>query len=124
VWTIDIRSRAVPLIAALVVLVLGLAVHITGPPGSDKLGDALYAGLVVLLTLVLRPAAPARVLALLGVVWCWGVELLQLTSVPDAAAARFPPAGLVLGSGFDPVDLLAYVVGVLLTVTAVVTFRS
>ena len=51
------------------------------------------------------------------------VELLQLTDVPRAAADRVPLARLVLGSGFDGWDLVAYAVGVLLALGGVVVTR-
>lgn len=117
------RSRTVPLLAAAVVLVAGLVVHVVALPGADKLGDGLYAALVVVLVWLLRPTAPAWVLAVVGLAWCWSVELLQRTSVPAAVTDRFPPARLVLGSGFDPVDLLAYALAVAVAVAAVTTAR-
>ncbi len=122
--TLGTVSRTVPLVSAALVLVLGLAVHASSLPGADKLGDALYAALVVVGVWVLVPTAPLRVLAVAGLGWCWAVELLQLTPVPAAAAAAFPPARLVLGAGFDPLDLVAYAAGVGAAVLGVARSRG
>jgi hypothetical protein len=97
---VGVRSRTVPLAVTVVVLLTGLGVHALAVPGADKLGDGLYAALVVALVWLLRPSAPGWVLAGMGLAWCWGVELLQ------------------------PLDLLdPHAVGVAVTVTAVVAAR-
>lgn len=50
---------------------------------------------------------------------CVGVELSQLIHAPVLSAIRATALGhLVLGSGFDPRDLLAYPVGVSLAAVA------
>lgn len=118
------RRRLVPLSACSMVLVVGLAVDRTGTGAvADKAGDVLYAALVVLGLWLLRPGA--RVLALAGaaLAWCVAVELLQLTDVPRAVATVVPAARLVLGSGFDPLDLPAYALGCLLGAAVVVLAR-
>jgi hypothetical protein len=91
---VGVRSRTVPLAVAVVVLLTGLGVHALAVPGADKLGDGLYAALVVALVWLPRPP-------------------------PRRRGSR-----LVLGSGFDPLDLLdPHAVGVAVTVTAVVAAR-
>lgn len=116
-----LAGRAVPLAASAVTLVLGLAVHAApGLPGADKAGDALYAAFVLLLLWLVRPRTRPAVLVVVAGTWCLAVELLQLTSVPANAAARVPLTRLVLGSGFDPLDLVAYAVGLALAATVVV----
>ncbi len=112
-----VRDRAVPAIASVMVLVAGLAVHASDAvPFADKLGDLLYAGLATLGVWVLVPSIRSWQLAVVAGGWCLLVELLQLTGVPDAAADLTPLSRLVLGSGFDPLDLVAYAVGVALVV--------
>lgn len=119
------RPRAVPLLACALTVALGLAVDAaaTGPVG-DKTGDVVYAVLVVLLAWLVRPGAPVRALGAVALAWCVAVELLQLTGVPARLAAAVPVARLVLGSGFDALDLVAYVVGVLLGAAVVVALRE
>ncbi len=99
-------------------LVTGLAVHASDAvPFSDKLGDLLYAALMTFGVWFLAPRISSVLLAAVAGAWCLGVELLQLTGLPDAAADAVPLSRLVLGSGFDPLDLVAYVVGVVLALT-------
>lgn len=121
----SLRDRGVPLLACMLILTAGLVVHASNAfPLADKLGDALYAALVVTLLWLLRTGAPWGALAAGALAWCWTVELGQLTPFPAAAARLWPPTRLVLGSGFDPLDLLAYAVGVGLAVTAVTAVRG
>ena len=40
------------------------------------------------------------------------MEFLQLSGVPATLAERFPHVALVFGAGFDPRDLLVYVLAV------------
>ncbi|WP_427796808.1 DUF2809 domain-containing protein [Clavibacter nebraskensis] len=47
-------------------------------------------------------------------VWCTGIELLQITGWPEMWALHVPLCRLLLGTGYDPVDLAAYAAGVLL----------
>lgn len=119
-----LRSRALPLVVAVVVLAVGLGVRgAPSLPGADKAGDVVYAVLVVVLLWLLRPDVGARTFASVGLAWCWAVELLQLTAVPGAAARRLPLSRLVLGSGFDPLDLVAYAVGTAAAVLVVLLSR-
>ncbi|PPL14737.1 ribosomal maturation YjgA family protein [Microterricola pindariensis] len=112
----------------LATLGLGLAVRfgLAGLAG-DLLGGALYAVLVFQLVTaaswLIRPRAVSRWwrIALLTAALCWGVELLQLTGLPEQWAAAFPPARLVFGTTFSAPDLPAYVIGAALA--AVVASR-
>jgi hypothetical protein len=107
--------RLIAVVALAVVIVAGLAVH--GMPGSeatDIAGDALYAIAAYALVVAVAPRLPVVAVGAIGLAWCVAVELLQLTSIPRAVAAAFPPARLVLGSGFDPRDLVVYALAVLL----------
>jgi hypothetical protein len=42
-------------------------------------------------------------------IWCVGVELFQLTGLPERWGGAFPPVMLVLGTVFDARDLAVYV---------------
>lgn len=108
------RRRGIPALVCATTVVVGLVVDATGTgPVADKLGDVLYALLVVAAAWVVRPDAPVRRLATVALAWCVGVELLQLTGLPRSLASQVPAARLVLGSGFDALDLPAYAAGCL-----------
>jgi hypothetical protein len=103
--------------ACLATIVLGLAVHLggamLGPAVRDRLGDALGAMIVWWLAALAPAARPLlRNTAALGI--CVAVEVSQLYHAAALDAFRNTMVGhLVLGSGFDPGDLVAYTVGVL-----------
>ena len=119
-----VRDSVVPAVLGVVVLVCGLAVHASDAvPFGDKAGDLLYAALVALGVWFLVPSVRPWLLAVVAGGWCLAVELLQLTGLPDAAAEVTPLSRLVLGSGFDPLDLVAYAVGVGLVVALAVVVR-
>lgn len=62
----------------------------------------------------LAPGASIRGRAGAALALCAGVEVSQLFHSPALDALRSTTAGqLVLGSGFDPRDLVAYTLGVL-----------
>lgn len=99
--------------ALLLVIAAGLGTRMLPPSAfSDIAGDALYAVAAYTGLILLAPRLPWRAAAALAAVWCLGIEFFQLTGVPLALARSFPPAGLVLGSGFDPRDLVVAVVAV------------
>ena len=109
------RARRVRRIAAAlaltVVVVSGLLVARVLPPSmaTDVAGDALYAVAVYAGLALLAPRMLPSLLAVIAAAWCVGVELFQLTGLPLAWAAGFPPAALVLGSGFDARDVVVYI---------------
>ncbi|MBO3093382.1 DUF2809 domain-containing protein [Cellulomonas dongxiuzhuiae] len=107
------RRRALLGVAALAVLVAGLAVSRGDGLAADLAGGALYAALVQLLVLLAVPAARVTGAAAVALGVCVAVELAQLTPVPGAVVAAWPPAAYALGSTFVPADLLAYLAGVL-----------
>jgi hypothetical protein len=99
-------------LAAAVVVLAGLAARAALPPAlGGPVGDALYATLVVVLVVLVRPRTAPAVAALTGLALCVAVELFQLTGVPAALGAWWPPARLVLGTTFWAPDLLRYAVG-------------
>jgi hypothetical protein len=99
----------------LTVIVLGLSwgALIHGP--LDKIGgDVLYATLIYVVVILLRPATTLPVAVGWAIGLCWAVEFFQLTPIPAAASRRSVLGRLVLGSTFHWPDLLTYVVGALL----------
>jgi hypothetical protein len=107
------RRRAA-VVALAVVIAAGLAVHaLPGSAATDVAGDALYAIAAYSLVVAVAPGLHPLVVGAFALVWCIAVELLQLSPVPLAVASVLPPARLVLGSGFDPRDLVVYGVAAL-----------
>ncbi len=113
------RTRGTAALAVGGTVALGLGVRLLaggGPDGSGALarhsGTALYASMIYAGVFVLLPAARPWAAAVAAVVFCWSVELFQLTGVPASLSARSVLARLVLGVHFDPADLAWYVVGV------------
>ena len=106
------RIGALVLLAA--VIAAGLAVHRLLPDtaATDIAGDALYALAAYLLVVALAPRWPSLAPGGVSAAWCVAVELFQLTGIPLALGAHFMPAMLVLGTVFDPRDLVVYVVTV------------
>lgn len=80
---------------------------------SDLSGGVLYASLIYVLVAFLVPTGTRITVGFWALGWCVAVELLQLTTLPSTAAHLFPPARLVLGTGFAATDLVAYFFGVL-----------
>ncbi|MFB7885687.1 DUF2809 domain-containing protein [Microbacterium sp. NPDC056057] len=106
------RSRR--LVAALLLVVTiaaGLLVHGVRPDtaATDIAGDALYAVAAYLAVVLIAPRLPALATGAIAAAWCVAVELFQLTGLPLAWGATFPPVMLVLGTVFDARDLLVYV---------------
>jgi hypothetical protein len=104
-------------VLALSTIVIGLLVHRRGAMLStaarDILGDALWAAMIVWWISARVPLA--RPLARYGTAYaiCALVELSQALHTPRLDALRATTIGqLVLGSGFDPRDFLAYALGV------------
>ncbi|WP_121151702.1 DUF2809 domain-containing protein [Microbacterium sp. AG1240] len=104
------RRRLAAAIALVVIVAAGLLVHRAAPssPATDVAGDALYSVAVYTGLVTLFASGRRSALGALAVVWCVAVELFQLTGVPVALAAAFPPIALVLGTGFDARDLVVY----------------
>lgn len=106
------------LLLACVTIVVGLAVHVGPLPMSPRLrdatGDALWAMMMLWWIGVVLPFVLPMVRGALAFGVCVAVELSQLYHVPWLDAIRATMLGqLVLGSGFDSRDLVAYALGVL-----------
>ena len=88
-----IRRRAAFVALACATIAVGLVVHLRGT--------------------ALAPRARLAIRSAAAYVVCAGVEVSQLYHTPTLDAVRATMLGhLVLGSGFDPRDLVAYAVGV------------
>lgn len=109
--------------AAAMIVITGLIVHFAalGTVG-DLVADALYAIMVFLLLSIVFVRQSGWQVAVAAIVFCAGVELLQLTSLPSTLGDQFPPIRLVLGTTFSALDIVAYVLGVV-TATVVTTWR-
>lgn len=97
-----------------VVITCGLLVHGALPDtaATDIVGDALYAAAAYLGVVLLAPRLSPLAVSALAAAWCVAVELLQLTALPGAVVSAFRPAVLLLGTAFDPRDLVVYVAAV------------
>jgi len=113
------RSRLILTLLALLVIALGLASRRSFSPFPAMLGnypgDALWAWVVLLCVAWLRPAMARRRLVAWSLAIAFAIEFLQLYQAPWMQALRANKlAYLVLGNGFDPLDLAAYVLGIAL----------
>nr|WSW67570.1 DUF2809 domain-containing protein [Streptomyces sp. NBC_00995] len=107
-----LRARGVAAGAAVLTVAAGLGVRTVADGAVAKYaGDALYTVLVCALVALCAPRARPLAVAGAGLGISWAVELLQLTGVPAELSERSTAARLVLGSTFNPPDLLWYAVG-------------
>ena len=104
--------RAVLALAALAVVAVGVGVAQVEGPVADALGGVLYAALAALLVALVAPSAGGTRVAGLALVLCVGVELAQLTDVPTRLVGAWPALRYLVGTTFNPWDLLAYAAGV------------
>ncbi|KJL27651.1 DUF2809 domain-containing protein [Microbacterium oxydans] len=120
------RRRIRLLVAVVLTITVGLSTHFLGNgPLAALAGDALYAVMVYLVIAFVFPRARPLVVALGALGICTLIELFQLTGLPALWAETLWPIRLVLGAGFDPLDLVAYAVGVgLATVCDLALSRS
>ena len=112
-------SRVRRLAAALLLvatIAAGLLVHglLPDTPVTDITGDALYAVAAYLAVVLIAPRLPALAAGALAAAWCVAVELFQLTGLPLSWGAQFSPVMLLLGTVFDPRDLVIYVAAIAL----------
>ncbi|EDY84898.1 hypothetical protein VDG1235_4532 [Verrucomicrobiia bacterium DG1235] len=83
-------------------------------------GDALWATLVFIVWAFLLPHLSIKKIAALTLATSLAIELSQLYKAPWINQLRDTLFGkLVLGSGFDPIDLVAYLAGALLGMATV-----
>ncbi len=110
------------LFLAIATIGIGLIVHFDGRVLSfrvrDVLGDALWAMMMVWWMGVALPRVRLSARGLAAFAICVAVELSQRYHTPVLDAARLTiPGQLILGSGYDPRDFLAYAAGVIAAVT-------
>lgn len=115
------RTRTTYILLAVVTIAVGLAVHlrgtVLGPVLRDVAGDALWAAMIMWWVSAFAPSVRLAMRGMIAYTICLGVEVSQLYHAPTIDAVRATlPGRLVLGSGFDPRDLLAYAAGVIGTV--------
>ncbi len=113
---VPLRPRARYAAALLLVLVCGLltrpASRILPPVLTGAVGDMLWALLVYLLIALLFVRWSRRRVFLAATLFAAAIEFSQLYRAPWIQAVRHTTLGyLVLGSGFDPLDLLFYTLG-------------
>ena len=111
------RSRIWLSLLIVLVIAVGLASRRGYVPFPAALqnypGDALWAWVVLLCVAWVRPAITRSKLVIWSLVIAFAIEFLQLYQAPWIQAVRANKlAYLVLGNGFDPLDLLAYAVGI------------
>lgn len=101
-------------ITILLVLILGiLSRKITGIPLF--IGDVLYAVLIYFGFRFLIMDSKKSTSLLLSLLFCFGIEILQLVQIDWLIAIRKTTLGhYILGEGFLWIDLLCYVVGTLM----------
>ena len=115
------RRRVRYLVLAIATIAVGLMVHLGGsflPPAfRDVLGDVLWAMMIVWWMGVAAPRLRLRTRGLAALAVCVAVETSQGYHTPFLDTLRRTlPGHLVLGSGYDPRDFLAYAAGVVLAV--------
>ncbi|PRX25687.1 ribosomal maturation YjgA family protein [Actinoplanes italicus] len=109
------RIRLIMLAAAAGFLVAALAIRAVAPLGSwveQSSGTALYASMTWAGVRVLAPRLAPLAVGAIALTWCWGAELFQLTGIPAALSADSLLARLVLGTAFDPIDMIWYPIGI------------
>ncbi|GAB2612421.1 hypothetical protein GCM10027067_24980 [Pseudactinotalea suaedae] len=95
-----------------VVVLVGLAVQpFRQLAWTDGVGTLAYGAAAVAVAALALPRRGALLPGAIGTGLACAVEILQLTGVPAALSERFPPAALLLGSSFDPVDVLLLIAG-------------
>lgn len=111
------RARSIHVVLVGLSIAIGLLVHFHGAglgrALQDVVGDALWAAMIAWTLGAIAPSSRVVARSAIAYGWCVAVEASQLYHTPVLDAIRATRIGhLVLGSGFDARDLLAYVLGV------------
>lgn len=109
------NNRLYYLLALFITLILGiLSRKITGIPLF--IGDMLYAVLIYFGFRFLIMDSKKSTSLLLSLLFCFGIEILQLIQIDWLVAIRKTTLGhYILGEGFLWIDLLCYIIGTLLS---------
>ena len=115
------RQRVTYAALATLTIAIGLWVHrgitVMDADVRDVLGDALWAVMMVWWVSAVIPTARVTTRSGVALGICFAVEASQLLHTAEFDALRRTiPGRLVLGSGFDPRDLVAYALGVAVAV--------
>lgn len=106
-----VRTRAV--VAGVVLLGAGVTIRtLWAGPVAKYAGDALYAMLIYALVVFCVPGWRPVKSGAVALAFCWAVEFFQLTIYPAELSEHSLLARLVLGSTFNPPDLLWYAAGI------------
>lgn len=107
------RTGAIGAVAAIGLGLASRRIHLGLALWDKSLGDVLYAVMIALLVLVVRPATRPLALGLVTFAICVSIELFQRTGIP----ARAPHlVQLALGTTFAWHDVACYAVGALIAV--------
>ncbi|MFH9983299.1 DUF2809 domain-containing protein [Streptomyces sp. NPDC017179] len=107
-----VRIRLTAAAAAVLTIAAGLGLRAVTAGSVGKYGgDALYTVLLLTLVVLVAPRVTPLTAAAIALAISWGIECLQLSDVLAELARRSAVARLVLGSTFNPPDLLWYAVG-------------
>ncbi|MEW2121814.1 DUF2809 domain-containing protein [Streptomyces sp. NPDC005474] len=106
------RIRLAAAGAAVVTVGAGLGLRaVTAGSLAKYGGDALYTILLLALVVLVAPRVTPLTAAVSALAISWGVEFLQLSEMTAELSQRSTVTRLVLGSTFNPPDLLWYAVG-------------
>jgi Protein of unknown function (DUF2809) len=129
--SLAIRLILLALAAVFIAVALGVRLILGGRLDStgwwqQNTGTALYAAVVYLGVLFVRPRISPYRAGLIALAICWLVEAFQLTPIPAALSSYSLPIRLLLGSRFDWNDVAWYPVGIvpLVVVDALLRARS
>jgi hypothetical protein len=123
-WAASLAGRRKSFVMLAVgTIVVGLTVHLFGtslnPAARDITGDILWAIMMYWLLGAVFPRIAIAGRSVMTYAICVAVELSQLFHSPSLDVLRATtPGHLVLGSGFDSRDLVAYTAGVLIACIA------
>lgn len=113
------------LLSSIAVIAVGLTTHFLGSGRlADLTGDALYAVMVYLVIAFVFPRTSVLVVGISALAICTAIEAFQATGLPAAWSEAFWPARLILGAGFDALDLVAYAAGVVTATMCDLALRS
>ncbi|PFO79748.1 DUF2809 domain-containing protein [Bacillus cereus] len=123
------RNRLLYAVLTMTVIILGLGsrkfAYVLPDLLNSYLGDALWALMVFIGFGFLFHKMETKKVALLSLLFCYGIEMSQLYHAEWIDSIRATTlGGLVLGYGFLWSDVLAYTIGVRIGMLCELTFRK